>query len=295
MLHFPRQEMLPSPSPDSAYCQETNRHEILGTTGAMMTVAIIIAGLRITVRTLMIKADPSTKCFSNNTFTAIGLYNSSVNCITDFMFAIISIPIIVKLRVNNRTKVSLACVLSWGYIACAAGIQHSFLDEVDALWHNDFNVWNMIELCVGIVAASLPALRPFFASLLDRTRTYLSSGSTGSHNRTNPEPPDGSRPSDVKLNDWQGDSKANRANMDFSSTTKIVGDPDVYSERVGSARNHRYTVGVTAGRDPGDDGSWEDIGPASNRSLSEETLGRPAIYKTTEITTWSNPKAAYLI
>ncbi|EME46461.1 hypothetical protein DOTSEDRAFT_111802, partial [Dothistroma septosporum NZE10] len=134
---------------------------------------------------LDVRAKPSTNCFSNNTFTAMGLYNSSISCITDFLFAIIPMPIVLKLRVNKRTKVSLGCILSLGYFACAAGIvkavkQHAFFGEKDPLWHNDFNVWNMIELCVGIVAASLPALRPLFASLLDKTRSYLSSGSKGS-------------------------------------------------------------------------------------------------------------------
>lgn len=48
----------------------------------------------------------------------------------------------------------------------------------------------------------------------------------------------------------------------------------------------RYTVGVTAAQDPGDDGTWEDI-EVSNRSLSQERLTRPPrmppIIKTTQV------------
>lgn len=88
-----------------------------------------------------VRADPNTTCWSNSTFAAIGLFNSCVNCITDFLFAILPIPIIIKLQVNLRTKITLAVVLSFGYFACAAGIvkaikQHGFFAETDPFWHN---------------------------------------------------------------------------------------------------------------------------------------------------------------
>lgn len=34
-------------------------------------------------------------------------------------------------------------------------------------------VWNMIELCLGIMAGSLPALKPLFKVFLESTRTAL--------------------------------------------------------------------------------------------------------------------------
>lgn len=45
-----------APPPDNAYCQENNKDEILGVTGAFFTAAIIIVGLRMTVRGVMIKS-----------------------------------------------------------------------------------------------------------------------------------------------------------------------------------------------------------------------------------------------
>lgn len=44
------------PPPDPAYCAESNVSEILGVTGSMMTIAIIICGLRLMVRTFMIRS-----------------------------------------------------------------------------------------------------------------------------------------------------------------------------------------------------------------------------------------------
>ncbi|EME82558.1 uncharacterized protein MYCFIDRAFT_33469, partial [Pseudocercospora fijiensis CIRAD86] len=242
------------PPPDPAYCAESNAHEILGTTGGLMTLAVIIMGMRFVVRAAMLKSlgpddyvmlaatlmavatfacfvgethhgvgkhiqcitqvdyaafakwqwshslvvmwgvilvkisialflmrmvppgkrwksflwaviaflvafmlacsgtliwqcvpidaawnlskKATAKCFSNNTFSAIGLTNSSINCTTDFLLAALPIPIIVRLQVNRRTKVTLVLILSLGYLACAAGIvkavkQARFFDEAD--------------------------------------------------------------------------------------------------------------------------------------------------------------------
>lgn len=49
-----RQEM--APPPDNAYCQENNKHEILGVTGAFFIASLIIMGLRMFVRGVMIKS-----------------------------------------------------------------------------------------------------------------------------------------------------------------------------------------------------------------------------------------------
>lgn len=242
-----------------------------------------------------LRAKPSTNCFSNDTFTAIGLYNSSVNCATDFLFAILPIPIIVKLQVNRRTKITLAIILSLGYVACAAGIvkaikQHQFFDESDPLWHDDFNVWNMIELCVGIMAASLPTLRPLFAKILETTKTALSSSRDNSGNRTAITGSSGYRRQrdiddarDIKMDDWK-DLSNSTGTATFSTVKTAVGtEPDLHHHHQGStSKLARHTLAMTDPRDPNDDGSWEDLEVL--RSQSEETLNRPArIYKTTSI------------
>lgn len=50
--------------------------------------------------------------------------------------------------------------------------------------HNSFNVWNYIELNIGIVAASLPALKPLFSWFLDTARAITSSGGGGNRRPT---------------------------------------------------------------------------------------------------------------
>jgi len=126
---------------------------------------------------------PTAKCFSLNTFTAVGLLNTSVTIVTDILFVILPIPVIWGLQLNIRTRITLIGVLSLGTFACIASIiklsiQINILSTPDQTRNDSYNIWNSVELSVGIIAACLPSLRPLFKNLLETTRSY-----TGSRNR----------------------------------------------------------------------------------------------------------------
>lgn len=125
---------------------------------------------------------PGARCFPPRIYSFIGLWNSVVNIATDVLFAVLPIPVILKLQVNKRTKASLIMVLSLGFTACVAGVlkarlQVKLFDMPDQAFENWFNIWYMLELCFGILAASLPTLKPLFAAVLDGTRSRLGSRS----------------------------------------------------------------------------------------------------------------------
>ncbi|CAK1357409.1 hypothetical protein CB0940_07853 [Cercospora beticola] len=421
------QRQATGPPPDPARCAESNAHEILGITGAMMTLALITCGTRFAVRILMVKsfgaddyvmlsalllaiatfacfigevhdaqavgrhiecispeqsslfakwmyvhslivmwgvvlvkisialflmrlvppgknwkailwativfliafmlactgtlvfqcwpikaawdfaARQTASCFSNDTFSAIGLMNSCINVVTDFLLAALPIPVIIKLQVNRRTKISLIAILSLGYFACAAGIvkavkQSRWFDEADPFWHNSFNVWNMIELCIGITAASLPALRPLFAKILASTKDAFSY-SFGSKDRTTPSANLRSKNNlsenhDVALSDMKYlSASSHNDSISKSHRNKASVDEDPLFPTGGK----RYTVGVTATHDHSDDGSWEDVEMGGMRNGSQERLTRNSltttsptqnhqrqIFKTTDITSSSH-------
>lgn len=133
-----------------------------------------------------LRLSPGSHCFPTRTYTFIGLWNSIINIITDILFAVIPIPVVLKLKVNKRTKVTLIAVLSLGFVACVAGItkahlQVSAISTPDAAFENSFQIWYMLELCLGILAASLPTLKPLFAAALDGTSSRLN---TRSRSRT---------------------------------------------------------------------------------------------------------------
>lgn len=81
----------------------------------------------------MLRLDPSTKCYSLSVFRSIGLFNGgmsplktthgkvtyrpiAINIFTDFIFATLPIPIILPLKIDMRSKISLVCILSLGYV-----------------------------------------------------------------------------------------------------------------------------------------------------------------------------------
>jgi hypothetical protein len=61
-------------------------------------------------------SEPNAKCFDNNLFTAIGMFNSVINILTDILFASLPIPMVWTLQVNIRTKLTLLAILSLGYL-----------------------------------------------------------------------------------------------------------------------------------------------------------------------------------
>ncbi|KAF2002055.1 hypothetical protein P154DRAFT_431759 [Amniculicola lignicola CBS 123094] len=123
------------------------------------------------------------KCYSMIIFRNLGLMNSSFNIVTDALFATLPIPLIWQLQLNTRTKISLIAVLSLGWFACAAAIikavqQWNVLNDPDWTVHSSFNVWNYIEFTIGIIAASLPSLKPLFNWFLQTARAITSGGRT---------------------------------------------------------------------------------------------------------------------
>ncbi|KAF2494293.1 hypothetical protein BU16DRAFT_512732 [Lophium mytilinum] len=124
----------------------------------------------------------TAKCYSKTIFRDIGLFNSSINIATDILFATLPIPLVWSLKLNTRTKISLILILSLGFFASAAAIvkavqQYNVLTDMDWTVHDSFNVWNYIELTVGIVAATLPSLKPLFGWLLNTARALTTAGS----------------------------------------------------------------------------------------------------------------------
>ncbi|KAI7090094.1 hypothetical protein KC356_g1820 [Hortaea werneckii] len=236
------------------------------------------------------------------TFSSIGLFNSIINILTDLVFAILPIPIIVKLKVNLRTKCILVFVLSLGFVACAAGIakaqtQTTFMDNPDPYWHDRFMVWNMVELCLGILAASLPALKPLFSSILASSATMLGMSSGGGYRSK-------SRGHRTGQSWQQHPSSSHIINPpqhfpsyhleDYTCRPPSYDGPTPSSPTFHSAisipdlggppRPKSYDVRITSSviSDP-QGAAWDDEPVARGRSDSEERLHQPGIHRTVEV------------
>lgn len=89
--------------------------------------------------------------------------------------ALLPVPLVWQLQLNFRSKTSLIMVLSLGIFAAAAAIvkaeiQKTYFSDPDPFVHDRFTLWRFIEFDVGIIAASLPALKPMFNWFLGAAR-----------------------------------------------------------------------------------------------------------------------------
>ncbi|KAK0656990.1 hypothetical protein B0T16DRAFT_400662 [Cercophora newfieldiana] len=158
------------------------RHLIIGimafmafyTIGCFFTIVLQCTDIR-----ALWDATIPQNCWSQPTLKGLSYTNVALNIITDLLLAlVIPIPMLWNLNVNRRTRFSLIFALSLGAFACAAAfIKIPFLVNYgktgDWLWDSrDISIWTVTECNTGIIAGSLPALRPIFKKILGTSLGY---------------------------------------------------------------------------------------------------------------------------
>ncbi|KAI9036134.1 integral membrane family protein [Aspergillus affinis] len=126
-----------------------------------------------------------SECFKPPQLLALSYTNTALNILTDLIFAILPVFMLRHLQVNRRVKASLMCILGVGIFACAAAcVKVSVLPNYgrtgDFLWdYSDLTIWAVysVESNMGIMAGSLPTLKPLFKQVLS---------SYGSRSKTRP-------------------------------------------------------------------------------------------------------------
>jgi hypothetical protein len=221
----------------------------------------------------------SSVCWGQKTLQGLSYTNVALNIITDLLFAIvIPAPMLWKLNVHRRTRISLIAILGLGVFACAAavikiGYIANYGKVGDFLWDSqDITIWTATETNIGIIAGSLPALRPLF-------KTFL--GSTyGRGTRPTPSGPSayahGTKSGDKS--NWQSLSSGRRRAKDefgddASSQEAIAGviRPNEYEMRGGIAKPHGSTV-VTATVSGDSDEEMERNGARSRQRGITKTM-----------------------
>ncbi|KAH7185152.1 uncharacterized protein B0J16DRAFT_414536 [Fusarium flagelliforme] len=102
------------------------------------------------------------KCVDINAFY---LANAAVNIFTDILTYTLPIPLVARLRVPRRQKISLAIILGLGLFACISSIIRityipPMLRSTDQTWViSNAMYWSVIETNIGILAASIPSYK----------------------------------------------------------------------------------------------------------------------------------------
>ncbi|KAF7548326.1 hypothetical protein G7046_g8713 [Stylonectria norvegica] len=110
-------------------------------------------------------------CYSIKVFVNTALVNTAFNIFTDIFYATLPVPIIWKLQMKRKTRLYLVGVLSLGYLAVIMGIlkanaQINFTKDKDRTYNQWVQFWGFLQLCVGIIAASSPSLKPLVSKAL---------------------------------------------------------------------------------------------------------------------------------
>ncbi|KAH8592454.1 hypothetical protein B0O99DRAFT_517559 [Bisporella sp. PMI_857] len=118
---------------------------------------------------------PGAQCYTVKTSQALAYFNSSCGIATDLIFAFIPCPLLWKLQINRKTKLSLMGILSLGTFAASCSLVKlyyltSYGRIGDFLWDSTYlTIWSATEVNVGITAASIPSMKPLFKSILGST------------------------------------------------------------------------------------------------------------------------------
>lgn len=146
-----------------------------------------------------------------------------------------------------RTKLSLIAILSLGWFACAAAIikaikQWNVLSDPDSTAEDSFNVWNYIEFTIGIIAASLPTLKPLFNWFLETARAITSGSRTlgGSYKVNGPNTRGGYQNkteswnnNSIAMHSYSGKGEASSTNSDNPYNVKITTQPTGLADKEG--------------------------------------------------------------
>ncbi|GAM35592.1 hypothetical protein TCE0_017f04044 [Talaromyces pinophilus] len=211
-----------------------------------------------------------SKCFTPTQLIELSYTNTALNILTDLIFAILPAFMLRKLQVNTRTKASLICILGLGVFACtAAFVKLSYLPNYgktgDFLWDStELTIWITTECNTGIIAGSLPCLKPLFKRLL---HTYSSGSRSRLYNYNNYDQGTKLRSLSRSMNK----SKAGSAAVLRSGHTQ--NDDNPISTKIGHVKHSSTTISDIRG----DNSSEERILPVRSGSRSD------GIIRTTEV------------
>lgn len=117
--------------------------------------------------------------------------NNAVICIvTDFILALLPIPLIWTLRISTRSHLSLTFVLGLGLFTAVVGIARQtsvprMFTEAEPWVRDSYAVWQFIELNVGIIAASSPATKPLLSMFFDPANGFSRGGRSAENDGNN--------------------------------------------------------------------------------------------------------------
>lgn len=112
--------------------------------------------------------DGHGKCLHDPILSSVTYAHCAMSALTDWVFGILPIFFVWKMRMNPRTKLSVVLILSLGFFASTATIVRivyikSLTRTTDYSWEGiNLVKWSMVEPAIAITAMNIATLRPMF-------------------------------------------------------------------------------------------------------------------------------------
>ncbi|KAF7864530.1 hypothetical protein EAF04_006662 [Stromatinia cepivora] len=127
---------------------------------------------------------PQPECINEKVHVT---FAGSFNTLTDFFVVILPIPKMLKLQISRQQRLIVVFLFAAGFLVCIAGAVRTYytyveLTSTDVTW-DTYYVWisSSVELYVGIIGASVPAIKPFFKRYIPFLLGHTSNSSHSNH------------------------------------------------------------------------------------------------------------------
>ncbi|EOD43675.1 hypothetical protein UCRNP2_9649 [Neofusicoccum parvum UCRNP2] len=117
-------------------------------------------------------ATPGAKCLPSLGLTIVSFVQSGVNIITDWLCAVLPIPLLWDVKMNTNTKISVVGLLGLGVFASVSAMIRlnytvSYMNPEENYLYGVVNlvIWAYAEIGIAVICGSTACLRPLFSSV----------------------------------------------------------------------------------------------------------------------------------
>ncbi|KAK7985742.1 hypothetical protein PG988_003364 [Apiospora saccharicola] len=104
------------------FAQSPGQHRLLWGMIELLSAFMVYSAITFSITCVPLRANwiprlraaPTTKCQSRPVLSIIGTVNGVINALTDVIFCLLPIPVLLSLRINRRTRTTLFLILSLG-------------------------------------------------------------------------------------------------------------------------------------------------------------------------------------
>ncbi|KAH8154677.1 uncharacterized protein LAJ45_01206 [Morchella importuna] len=132
-------------------------------------IAFVLSAIQCIPASYMWGAAAAGKCLDRKT---MGLVLYSISIATDFAIWVVPLRTVWRIRMPTQQKMALIGVFSLGSLSVLAGclrlrsVKRSFTTKDPMYDNTDLGIWSLVEVLIGIICGSAPAVKPLFSKFL---------------------------------------------------------------------------------------------------------------------------------